>query len=487
MDVLRPRQSPSHLRSHPIRSRDSIWRTPETSSQLQPLSQLLSLSPSPRRASRPLHCSLNAPTLLLALARCSARIACRRRAGPTQFVAALEAAGRRGRVAAGGGVRCGAARRARPRRACRRRGRGAGGGASSCSRIGCRRGGEGVRADAAACYTAGHFQLDAGGEKLKATGSLEASDERRVMPSFASKGTDGPFVDASVGDVAARRGSRRGGDAQDGAGQRPERAAEPAGGGRADARDGARTASAPASAATPTSTTARSRTRRRRREPAAAPGEARAAERRGAERRALGDAHAAVGDVARLLERRVRRARRRAAAGARGAAPSVTPVGARRRPAGGVAEGDGHRRRDARLPRRELRVERGGDGGDRCMLYACGDGNRRRNLAASPSPRAPTSSSPAAATPSRGGSPASSTAAPTAALPPRRRGALGCYGGGGARGGERGADGGERVRVAPESGTLVLLIRSPCRTRCWPRAASGTPSTGGSMRRSLSA
>ena len=34
-----------------------------------------------------------------------------------------------------------------------------------------------LRADAAACYAAGHFQLDAlAAKKLKATGSLEASD-----------------------------------------------------------------------------------------------------------------------------------------------------------------------------------------------------------------------------------------------------------------------------------------------------------------------
>ena len=317
-------------------------------------------------------------------------------------------------------------------------------------------------ADAAACYgKAGHFQLDAlAAKKLKATGSLEASDERRVMPSFfASKGTDAPFVDASVADVAARqRFKARVATLKTALGNdlsgRPSLLAEGAQthemaytrygvgarlGRHTDEHHGALKNARPVASGDENLQRLRH--------------EARAAERRGAERRALGDAHAAVGDVARLLERRYDAARDGGQAGARARGAVAARRCARRRPAGGVAEGDGHRRRDARLPRRELRVERGRR--RRRPLHALRVRRRQPEEEPpppSPSPRAPTSSSPAAATPPRGGSPASSTAEPTASAPPRRRGALGCYVGGGRAAGERGADGGrrahDRARVA---------------------------------------
>ena len=55
-----------------------------------------------------------------------------------------------------------------------------------------------------------------------------------------------------------------------------------------------------------------------------------------------------------------------------------------------------------------------GDGGDRCMLYACGDGNRRRNLAAKPFAASPNLFLAGSGDAVARRLPASSTAAPTA-------------------------------------------------------------------------
>ena len=68
-----------------------------------------------------------------------------------------------------------------------------------------------LRADARAAFAAGHYKADAlatYGQKNKAgsAGGFDAGSDRMVMPSFyPSKGTDGPWVDASIGNAAARR------------------------------------------------------------------------------------------------------------------------------------------------------------------------------------------------------------------------------------------------------------------------------------------
>jgi len=67
-----------------------------------------------------------------------------------------------------------------------------------------------LRADAERSFAAGHFKADAlasYGQKKKAgtAGGFDPSNDRMVMPSFfPSKGTDGPWVDPSIGDHAAR-------------------------------------------------------------------------------------------------------------------------------------------------------------------------------------------------------------------------------------------------------------------------------------------
>lgn len=68
-----------------------------------------------------------------------------------------------------------------------------------------------LRADAEASYAAGHFKADAlatYGQKNKAgtNQGFDPANDRMVMPSFyPSKGTDGPWVDMSIGDGAARQ------------------------------------------------------------------------------------------------------------------------------------------------------------------------------------------------------------------------------------------------------------------------------------------
>jgi hypothetical protein len=65
-----------------------------------------------------------------------------------------------------------------------------------------------LRADAESCYTSGRgFCLDAlAAKSVKQHNKLEPADDRRVMPSFfASKGTDGPWVDDSIGSAEARK------------------------------------------------------------------------------------------------------------------------------------------------------------------------------------------------------------------------------------------------------------------------------------------
>ena len=64
-----------------------------------------------------------------------------------------------------------------------------------------------LRADSVAMHEAGHFKLDAlASYSMQKRGSLESSYDRMTMPSFsASKGTDGPWADFSIGDGAARR------------------------------------------------------------------------------------------------------------------------------------------------------------------------------------------------------------------------------------------------------------------------------------------
>ena len=61
--------------------------------------------------------------------------------------------------------------------------------------------------DAEQCYSSGKFCLDAlAAKKVKQRGRLDPSDDRHVLPSFfASKGTEGPWVDDSIGDAAARK------------------------------------------------------------------------------------------------------------------------------------------------------------------------------------------------------------------------------------------------------------------------------------------
>ena len=339
-----------------------------------------------------------------------------------------------------------------------------------------------LRADAAACYAAGHFQLDAlAAKKLKATGSLEASDERRVMPSFfASKGTDGPFVDASVGDVAARqRFKARVATLKTALGNdlsgRPSLLAEGAQthemaytrygvgarlGRHTDEHHGALKNARPVASGDENLQRLQAKLVP---QSGAAPSVVRSAT---LTRRSvtwlvyLNDEYDAARDGGQL------RAHERAA-------PSVTPVGAR----GGdlqvgwlkATDTDGETPvfLDASYASSE-----GGDGGDRACSTPAARARRRRDRAAKPFAASPNlflagSGDAVARRP-----PASSTAARPRALSPRRRGALGCYVGGGARGGERGADGGERVRtIAPESGTLVLFDSVAVRTRCWPRAA----------------
>lgn len=64
-----------------------------------------------------------------------------------------------------------------------------------------------LKADAESCFAAGCFKADAlasyGQKKLQ---GFDPASDRMVMPSFyPSKGTDGPWVDPSVGDAAARQ------------------------------------------------------------------------------------------------------------------------------------------------------------------------------------------------------------------------------------------------------------------------------------------
>jgi|MDTA01.2.fsa_nt_gb hypothetical protein len=326
-----------------------------------------------------------------------------------------------------------------------------------------------LRADAAACYAAGHFQLDAlAAKKLKATGSLEASDERRVMPSFfASKGTDGPFVDASVGDVAARqRFKARVATLKTALGNdlsgRPSLLAEGAQthemaytrygvgarlGRHTDEHHGALKNARPVASGDENLQRLQAKLVP---QSGAAPSVVRSAT---LTRRSvtwlvyLNDEYDAARDGGQL------RAHERAA-------PSVTPVGAR----GGdlqvgwlkATDTDGETPvfLDASYASSE-----GGDGGDRCMLYACGDGNRRRNLAAKPFAASPNlflaGSGDAVARRLPGLVDRGADrerfhlvdAARSGATVAAERAA-----------GERGADGGERVRtIAPESGTLVLF------------------------------
>ena len=64
-----------------------------------------------------------------------------------------------------------------------------------------------LRADAQASFESGHFKADAlaaYGQKKK--GGFDPGSDRMVMPSFyPSKGTDGPWVDPSIGNYAARQ------------------------------------------------------------------------------------------------------------------------------------------------------------------------------------------------------------------------------------------------------------------------------------------
>jgi hypothetical protein len=63
-----------------------------------------------------------------------------------------------------------------------------------------------LRADAEACYADGAFCLDALAASRKAQRVFTVSDDRHVMPSFfASRGTDGPWVNDQIGDSEARR------------------------------------------------------------------------------------------------------------------------------------------------------------------------------------------------------------------------------------------------------------------------------------------
>ena len=68
-----------------------------------------------------------------------------------------------------------------------------------------------LRADAEACYNNGHFCLDALAAKtLKQHKVLDPADDRQVLPSFfASKGTDGPWVDDSIGNAIARKNFKK--------------------------------------------------------------------------------------------------------------------------------------------------------------------------------------------------------------------------------------------------------------------------------------
>lgn len=63
-----------------------------------------------------------------------------------------------------------------------------------------------LRSDAEAAFAAGHFKADAlatYGQKPKA--GFDPANDRMVMPSFyPSKGLDGPWVDSSIGNAAAR-------------------------------------------------------------------------------------------------------------------------------------------------------------------------------------------------------------------------------------------------------------------------------------------
>ena len=66
-----------------------------------------------------------------------------------------------------------------------------------------------LRADAEQSFAAGHYKADAlasYGKKTKAgsSGGSDPANDRMVMPSFyPSKGTDGPWVDPSLGDAQA--------------------------------------------------------------------------------------------------------------------------------------------------------------------------------------------------------------------------------------------------------------------------------------------
>ena len=67
-----------------------------------------------------------------------------------------------------------------------------------------------LRTDAEQSFAAGHYKADAlasYGKKTKAgsSGGFDPANDRMVMPSFyPSKGTDGPWVDPSLGDAQAR-------------------------------------------------------------------------------------------------------------------------------------------------------------------------------------------------------------------------------------------------------------------------------------------
>ena len=71
-----------------------------------------------------------------------------------------------------------------------------------------------LRTDAEQSFAAGHYKADAlaaYGQKTKAgtNAGFDPANDRMVMPSFfPSKGTDGPWVDPSLGDAQARAHTR---------------------------------------------------------------------------------------------------------------------------------------------------------------------------------------------------------------------------------------------------------------------------------------
>ena len=303
MDVLRPRQSPSHLRSHPIRSRDLDLEDADFFPAATLFSAPVSLSvAAPRRLVRCTALSMRLPLLLALFARCSAL------GSPAAAAAQPDASSLRPWVArwaprprgGGGGVRCGAAAERGRGVLAIRRGRGAGGGARRRTQNWMSpEEARALRADAAACCGGPLPARRAGGEE--AQGDQLARGLRRAQGDalfFASKGTDGvcrrlrrrrggaPAVQGEVATLKTALGNDLSG--------RPSLLAEGAQthemaytrygvgarlGRHTDEHHGALKNARPVASGD---------------EVAAAPGEARAAERRGAERRALGDAHAAV-------------------------------------------------------------------------------------------------------------------------------------------------------------------------------------------------